>query len=195
MLFSSRAAGPSAIAALAFALAWSPAAFALSLDDAVLAELNYARAHPADYAREMRREPGGYANDDRAAFAEAVDFLEQQPALAPLKDDRRIATAAREHAQSQSASGAVGHGAPGGLGRRLRENGVWAGLSAENIAYGSRTATDVVRQLIVDSGVPNRGHRKNIFSGGYQLAGVACGPHPTYDVVCVIDFAGALAAR
>jgi hypothetical protein len=183
-------------------LAWpgpGPAAFAQAgaggLDDAVLAEMNYARAHPAQYARALRLDPQGYPGDDRAAFEEAMDFLEQQPPLPPLDTDKRVAAAARDHVRSQGSSGAVGHGAPGGLGQRLHDHGVWAGLSAENIAYGSRTGADVVRQLIIDSGVPNRGHRANIFSRSYQLAGVSCGPHPAYAVVCVIDFAGALPSR
>jgi uncharacterized protein YkwD len=194
MLFFRRKAWISALAGLA-GLTLSPAAQAMSLDDAVLAELNHARAHPAEYARELRRDPDAHASDDRAALEEAIDFLERQQPLAPLDGDRRVAAAAREHVRAQATSGSVGHGAAGGLGRRLRDNGVWAGLSAENISYGSRTATDVIRQLIIDSGVPNRGHRQNIFSRGYQLAGVACGPHPAYDVVCVIDFAGALPPR
>jgi uncharacterized protein YkwD len=171
------------------------AASATSLDEAVLAELNYARAHPADYARELRRDPDADVSGDRAALEEAIEFLERQQPLPPLEGDRRIAAAARIHSRAQAASGAVGHGGSGGLGRRLQENGVWAGLSAENISYGAGAATGVVRQLIIDSGVPGRGHRRNIFSASYQLVGVACGPHPEYDVMCVIDFAGALAQR
>ena len=36
---------------------------------------------------------------------------------------------------------------------------------------------------------------RNIFASGYKLAGVACGPHRAYGVMCVIDFAGALPPR
>lgn len=192
MLFSLRESWLPMLAGLTFVTV-APAAWGMSLDDAVLAELNYARAHPAEYARELRRDPD--ASNDRAALEEAIDFLERQQPLGPLDGDRRIGAAARAHARAQAVSGSVGHAAAGGLGRRLQENGIWAGLSAENISYGYDSAAGVVRQLIIDSGVPGRGHRRNIFSSGYQLAGVACGPHPTYDVVCVIDFAGALAQR
>ena len=52
-----------------------------------------------------------------------------------------------------------------------------------------------MRQLIVDSGVPNRGHRLNIFSRGYQAAGVGCARHSVYGAMCVIDFAGAIVQR
>jgi uncharacterized protein YkwD len=178
---------------LALPLVAQSASLAARLDDAVLDELNFARARPAEYARELRRDL--HRSDDPAAVEEAIRFLERQDALPPLEADRRIAAAARQHAQAQGARGDVGHGAAGGLGQRLRGQGVWAGLSAENISYGFDDPRDIVRQLIVDSGVPGRGHRRNIFAAGYQLAGVACGPHRAYGAMCVIDFAGALPPR
>ena len=182
-----------AVAALLFA---APRAFAASLDDAVLSEINFARTHPSDYARELRSSAlGGASSEDPDAVEDAIAFLEGQPALPPLERDGRIAAAAREHAVSQGARGDMGHGPPGSLGQRLRENGVWAGLSAENISYGYDDARDVVRQLIIDSRVPNRGHRHNIFTRDYRSAGVACGPHRAYGAMCVIDFAGAIVQR
>jgi uncharacterized protein YkwD len=196
MRLSGRMALAPALAGLLF-LALAPtaqsASSAVRLDDAVLAELNFARARPAEYARELRREING--SDDPAAVEEAIDFLERQDSLPPLEGDRRIAAAARQHTASQGPRGDVGHGPAGTLGRRLREQGVWAGLSAENISYGYDDPRDVVRQLIIDSGVPGRGHRRNIFGSAYQLAGVACGPHRAYGYMCVIDFAGALPPR
>jgi uncharacterized protein YkwD len=44
--------------------------------------------------------------------------------------------------------------------------------------------------LIVDDDVPDRGHRQAIFNPDYTQAGVAFGPHPLYNWVCVVDFAG-----
>lgn len=178
---------------LVLPLAAHAASLAARLDDAVLDELNFARARPAEYARELRRELN--RSDDPAAVEEAIDFLERQAALPALESDRRVAAAARQHTQIQGARGDVGHGGAGALGQRLRGQGVWAGLSAENISYGYDDPRDVVRQLIIDSGVPGRGHRRNIFGSGYQLAGVSCGPHRTYGYMCVIDFAGALPPR
>jgi uncharacterized protein YkwD len=194
---SGRTARVSAVVGLLFCIL-TPAAFADDLDDAVLAEINFARANPADYARELRRQAvseqrGDYSGNDPEAVEDAIDFLERQPALPPLTWDDRMAAAAREHTRAQGSRGDVGHGAAGGLGHRLRVAGVWAGMSAENISYGYDDARDVVRQLIIDSGVPTRGHRHNIFGGAYRLAGVACGPHRAYGAMCTIDFAGALA--
>lgn len=171
-------------------------AHADDLEDAVLAEVNYVRAHPAEYARELRRAPDwAFEQEEPGAVKEAIDFLERQPPLAPLKADRRLDVAARQHAQRQAARGDVGHGPAGSLGVRLRAAGVFAGLSAENISYGSDDARAIVRQLVIDSRVAGRGHRRNIFTASYSAAGVACGGHRQWGSMCVIDFAGALMER
>lgn len=183
-------------AAVAAALLLPSLAQAAELDDAVLAEINFVRANPADYARELRAAPDWvFEQEEPGAVEEAIDFLERQQPLEPLKGDRRLDAAAREHAQAQGARGEVGHGAAGSLGRRLRDNGVFAGLCAENISYGYDDARAIVRQLVIDSRVAGRGHRRNIFSTGYSAAGVACGAHRQWGSMCVIDFAGALAQR
>jgi uncharacterized protein YkwD len=63
-------------------------------------------------------------------------------------------------------------------------------MIGENVAYGQRTARDVVSAFIVDDGVPGRGHRKNLYNAGYHFMGVDCGPHSVYGTTCAITFAG-----
>ena len=60
---------------------------------------------------------------------------------------------------------------------------------AENISYGGNTARGVIIQLIVDDGVPGRGHRVNIFSPTYRFVGVGCESHARYNGTCTLDFA------
>jgi uncharacterized protein YkwD len=186
-------------------LAWPTPGRAAGFEEAVLDEINYARANPRAYARELRGEPasysdddgygGGHGADDPDAVADAIDFLMRQTPLPPLAVDERLAAAARSHVTRQGVRGEVGHGGPGALGRRLQAQGLWAGLEAESISYGQRTPAEVVRQLVVDSGVPSRGHRKDLFGAAYQAAGVACGGHAEYGAMCVIDYAGAIVRR
>jgi uncharacterized protein YkwD len=173
-------------------------ACAASLDPALLEEVNFARTNPQAYALRLEREPvsawerGLAQSTDAGAFAEAVAFLKRQPSLPPLSGDENLTAAALDHVAEQGASGEVGHQSRGGepFFQRLRRHGVDARVEGENIAYGPARAADVVRELIIDSGVADRGHRQNIFQPAFAVAGVTCGPHRVYGTVCVMDFSG-----
>jgi hypothetical protein len=59
---------------------------------------------------------------------------------------------------------------------------------AETISYGENTPAGVVRQLVIDDGVPSRGHRAIILAAGLNHVGVGCGTHPKYQFECVEDY-------
>jgi uncharacterized protein YkwD len=167
----------------------APAA-AASLNQAVVDEINFARGHPAQYARMLRQtQDEGYGGD---AFWEAIEFLERQPPLPPLDPSRGLALAAAGQAAAQGPTGRTGHyGADRSSPTdRIHRQGVWSSRSAEAISYGYDDAGDVVRQLIIDDGVPGRGHRMIIFDPALRAAGAGCGYHTVYRYMCVIDFAG-----
>jgi uncharacterized protein YkwD len=46
---------------------------------------------------------------------------------------------------------------------RVERYASWSGSIAENIDMGNSASVDVVVALIVDDGVPTRGHRNNLF--------------------------------
>jgi uncharacterized protein YkwD len=192
----------SATLALLVLAALTPiSARASETDDAILAEINFARENPQAYAWQLLMKPisdweqelgpNGPATDSTAR-TEAIAFLMRQTPLPPLQSDDKLAAAALEHVADQGPVGAIGHDGPTGerFDARIRRHGVPAALAAENIAYGPARPSDVVRELIIDSGVPNRGHRRNIFYDGLEYAGVSCGPHKDYAAMCVIDFVG-----
>ncbi|MDE2486145.1 MAG: CAP domain-containing protein [Alphaproteobacteria bacterium] len=195
---------PAALAA-AIPIFAATATSAATRNEAVLAEINFARMHPAQYGRELehaalRGGPEGLSeigNEDVGALAHALAFLERQRPLPPLEESAGLDAAARAHALAQGRTHEVGHVSPDGatLSDRLHRHGVWSGLSGEDISYGYQSPRDIVRQLIVDSGVPDRGHRQNIFGAHYRAVGVACAPHREYGAMCVIEFAGALVKR
>jgi uncharacterized protein YkwD len=183
-----------------------------SLEEQVLAEINRVRAHPERYAQRLRserawyhgdvlREPGDEVgvrtHEGEGALEEAIADVERRAPLPPLSPNSRLAASAARLAGSQSATGQVGHISPDGMkpGERMRAEGLYAGITEEDISYGASTAEEVVRQLIIDDGVPSRGHRTSLFEPGLSVAGVSCGPHMRYGWMCVIDLAGAVLQR
>ncbi len=187
------------------------------LESAVLAEINFARTNPAAYARRMRQgdrsNDGGDRYSDRGDYGygarsygerigggyrgssrdEAINFLASHRPLRPLNDSQGLSAAAARLAAEQARSGRVGH--TSAVRQRTEAQGVWSGMVAETISYGMNTPASVVQQLIIDDGVPDRGHREVLFDQTLSVAGVACGPHRTWGHMCVIDFAGAVVRR
>jgi uncharacterized protein YkwD len=168
----------------------------------VLAALNAARTDPAAYAEGLRQYRGyfrdnllrypGTAEDIEteegvAAVDEAAAFLDRQRPLLPLEPAPLFMASARDLVIDQ-AEGGTGHDSRDGSSPadRARRHG-GGGFVAEVIAYGPADAADVVRQLIVDDGVADRGHRVILYSPELRFVGVACGPHAEYRTMCVID--------
>lgn len=178
-----------------------------SLGAQVLAEINLARTEPRTYAgfiREFRSKfrgryyvlPGSatrvQTSEGVNAVDEAIKFLSRLKPLTPLAWSDGLAAAAAELAEEQGSSGTTGHNGrqSHGMRERIERHGKWEGQIGENIGYGPEGARNMVLQLIVDDGVPGRGHRINTFSTAFKTAGVACGSHPRFGSMCVVDFAG-----
>jgi len=195
--------------ALYMFLALISPAFALdqNLSRQVLAEINLARTQPKSYAgfiRQFRTQftgknyelPGSttrvQTNEGVKAVDEAIKFLSRQKPVPPLAWSDGLSAAAGELAEEQGSSGDTGHTGRQSRGTRERveRHGDWLARIGENIGYGPEDARNMVMQLIIDDGVPDRGHRKNFFSPLFTTAGVACGPHPRFRSMCVVDFAG-----
>jgi len=192
---------------LLFVLAAPAAAMDQGLAKQVLAEINLSRSAPRSYAGFLRTFRGLFqgkeyllpgsttrirTSEGARAVDEAIRFLSRQKPLPPLGWSEGLAAAAAELAEEQGRSGDTGHEGrrSHGMRERIERHGRWQREIAENIGYGPSVAREMVMQLIIDDGVPSRGHRTNIFGAAFTVAGVACGPHPRFGSMCVIDFAG-----
>jgi len=198
--------GVKIIGVILLAAVWAAGAGAATssgLDGDVLAEINRVRAHPRAYADELRSyrdsfeglvahpddAPDGLmTREGRQAVDEAIDYLEAQTPLPPLAASSVLARGATDLVIDQASSGRLGHYTADGLSpgaRVLRRGGdIYVG---EVISYGPADARGVVRDLIVDDGVAQRGHRLLLFSGRFRFAGAACGAHRRYGAMCVVD--------
>jgi uncharacterized protein YkwD len=175
------------------------------LEKGVLAEMNRARTNPRAYSMSLRQwrqkfrgtkarlAPGFFlqTKEGVSAVDEAIRVLEKTHPGSQLRMSVGLTRAARDHVLDQGRHGTIGHAGSNKSTPfdRINRYGRWGKTAGENISYGADTAVAVVRDLIVDDGIPDRGHRVNIFRREYRLAGVACGHHKTYRVMCVISYA------
>lgn len=177
----------------------------------VVKEINLARTNPQKYAVFLKKylsfitgdkyqRPGEcplYLHEGKKAVEEAISILESAQPLKALKASKGLSAAAKDHAQEQGKTGDTGHyGANGSqTADRVEKYGQWIGSVGENCTYGPDVPRDIVVDLIIDDGIADRGHRKNIFSDEYTAVGVAVVEHSKYGTVCVQDFAGGFKLR
>lgn len=161
-----------------------------ALEPGVLAEINYARTHPHEYADRLGE------GEVTPTTREAIAWLQTRQPAPPLRVEPGLSASAADHAADQGENDSFEHAGSDGSApyERMQKAGVWAGMLAEEMSAGELTAQDVVRQLIVDEGVPGRGHRKDLLDPFLKRAGVGCARHPTYRVICVVDLASSAPA-
>jgi len=112
--------------------------------------------------------------------------LKRTEGLPPLVPEMDLIQLAVLHAEASGESGRTGH-------QNFKERfeplmGNPYALVAENLAYGYAEAIDIVISLLIDEGIRDLGHRKNMLHPQFNSVGVAIRPHETYRVNCVIDF-------
>ncbi|HYW96614.1 MAG TPA: CAP domain-containing protein [Bacteroidales bacterium] len=104
------------------------------------------------------------------------------PLLEPRKDLFEIAAG---HAVRSGRRGTTGHQ---GFDKRFEPVLGTYQMAGENCAYGYNKAEDIVIGLLIDEGIRDLGHRKNILKPEFNAVGVAIRPHKKYNYNCVMDF-------
>jgi hypothetical protein len=197
-------------------LGWTAMARAqatLPTPGAVLAELNLARTQPSQYAEFLEARRACYGPDTLAvpgqplirfvegppALEEAIRALLRQSPVGPLTVSPGLARAAADHARQMGQAGQTGH-----LGtdtstpeeRFLRYGHMDLGGSyGEAIDYVWTDPRCMIIDLIVDDGVPSRGHRVVIYNPVFTQVGIAVAAHKTQGCSCVIDLANRYVER
>lgn len=162
----------------------------------VLEEINSVRTSPSDYA-DKRLKDDYNAGRDNGAYLD----LKSSTSVGPLALQEQLCRAASKYAQYLAEHNAVGHEADKRTpDERCKAEGYndWSG---ENFAAGSSdelnadrdpetAAIEFVLQLIIDEGVADLGHRRNIMYGGHKVIGVGFyrNPSSTYVNYTVQDF-------
>lgn len=139
----------------------------------------FAESFLKNYVEEMQLQKNSYL---RSLYKDLAK-IEGLSALIPQED---LTAVAQGHALKSGKSGHVGHKDMDKRFAPLERNPYYGW--AENCSYGYQDALSIVITLLIDDGIKNLGHRKNILNERYNSVGVAIRPHKKYRVNCVIDF-------
>lgn len=178
------------------------------LSESILTEHNRIRQDPQsyipllkDYLKHFKddvlhkpKEAPLQTYEGKAAFEEAIQFLKKQKPLEALTSDERLSKAADDHVRDLGPKGLVSHDSTDGktMSDRVELYAEWDTSCGENIDLGSKNGQDVIISLLVDDGVADRGHRRNIFKTDFKYIGIACGMHRDYETIIVIDYVGGI---
>ncbi len=117
-----------------------------------------------------------------------LEFKETEslPLFYPSKG---LCKASEDHARYMKSTGEASHKGMGGMSERASRHGDWVGSIAENLHWGATNAHEAIMSLMIDDGVKNRGHRKNMLIKSYTKVGVAIEEHPRLRISYVINYA------
>jgi len=129
--------------------------------------------------------------EGKSAVIEAIEELKKTLPLPPMSNSTLLELAAIDHQVDSSKNNLIGHtGSDGSRTQdRISRHCAWKGSCGENVDYGNTKPRDIIIHLLIDDGVADRGHRKNLLAPSFLAVGAALGFHETYRCCCVMDFA------
>ena len=171
----------------------------------VIFEINKLRSDPSRYAREVVKprlakfhsDGKVYTNsqgvfirtsEGKTAVMECIQALEATSPMQPLYYDSRLYDAAKSHGIDMRDNNFLEHDSSDGTQfyERLQKFG-FNGHCAENLAAGNDAPEEIILQLIIDDGVPSRGHRTNLLTPDFNIVGAAIIEHPQWRHSCTMD--------
>lgn len=180
-----------------------------ALEREIVTEINRLRAHPQSYIGLLERRRNQYdgtrltltspghkltiiTKEGWPAAEEAIRVLRTTVPLPALRVSEGLSLAGREFARDQARQQHVSHTGSDGstfierISRYLQN----IDSAGESITVGGLPlASEVVQKSLIDDGVKNRAHRRDLLRRDFSLIGVACEPQAHYGFLCVMEFA------
>ena len=132
--------------------------------------------------------------EGKDAYIEAINFLQNQEGVPPVKEESRLNSAALDLVKDIGTRGVVSHQDQYGqyVSERIEKYCEWDYSASEVIEVSSKNPQDILISLIVDDGLKNRPDRMTLFNPAYNFVGISCGMHSEYEIVTVIVFTGSI---
>jgi hypothetical protein len=169
----------------------SNVSFLTDMEKEIIMELNTARTVPkqcADFLKSLRGR-----SQWNQGLDEAILFVEKKEPLPLLRISKGLCHAARNLLNDRGPEGLTGHIGKNGksIFERMNTYGQWNGKAGEYLGYGYTEGAALVVRMVIDEGSTDKEQESYVFNNNFLVVGVACGPHKSYRVMCVIDFASA----
>lgn len=136
----------------------------------------------------------GHTNPSFLHARRKKEMLElSRKGLSVLNVSTGLCLAARDHASDIGPKGLTTHRGTvdeSSVRERVERYGVWLESCYEMLSFGVVDAVDLVCQLLIDDGIPDRHHRSLLLSNRFGDMGVHVAPHAVFGVVVVIVVAG-----
>lgn len=153
-----------------------------SEEQAMIEEINLFRGNPRAYIKHVENYLREYkqAGWDAATTKDEIDSanelireLQNTGPLTILLPNRKLHRVAVEHGEHMKQTGQITHSGADGTQpyQRIRKKAAMKDGN-ENLVGGGNTVRESVIMLLVDSGIPNRGHRKVLMDSNWQY--VSC---------------------
>ena len=171
----------------------SASSFVYSQDDfsscnlEILKYINLARTNPVYFAENYLSSRRSDSPEAEECFMEMINYFPKDE----LIWSDLLFNSAKDHSDDVGSNGLIGHlGSDSStLRERIERYADWKGSIAENIYYGDSKPLEIVILFLIDEGIEDRGHRRNILNGNFQYTGVSVSSHFYYRKVCVVHFA------
>ena len=160
----------------------------------LIMEINLLRTNPKKYAKTISKymnyfkgnllclpdtNAGIQTEEGAEAFKEAVDFLNKQENLEPLKPSKGLCRIAEEFIAIYQKPDS-GELANKDMEDIINKYGSFSGSFSRAMDLGGETAEMAIINLVVSDGDPSRGQRESLLSNEIKKVGVANGDHEVY---------------
>lgn len=147
---------------------------------AMIDEINLIRSNPKAYVKHIEAHIQKMENDDLNDFTseintakELIAELNNTPTLSTLKPHNGLYQVGKNHGSDLKSRGTIDHaGSDGSWPWDRVQNNTALNDGSENLVGGGDSVRESVIMLLIDDGIPNRGHRKALLNPKWNY--VAC---------------------